>query len=232
MLTLLEKVNIIKELEFDLQDLIAERHGVSQQCISYISRNKEKIVNYINSDEFERKWKGKGRSRGKSKQLRLPKDNELRQLANEVYKFCREILDLGVPLFNSMIRSKALFIGQNMRMNQFKASTTWSTNFIKKHNLRYRLISGESRSVDVDKVDYFRGGLIDELIGYNEDDIYNADESSFFWRSNIRRSYIEKKEDAFGFKDCRMRIIVLFFLVSRSGKNEKLLDIGKAKRPH
>ena len=111
-----DKLNIIKQLELNSQQDIADQYGVTQQCISYIKKSKKAIIDHINFQKS--KTKGKNKENQINSKYRLPK-KKMTILSAEIYKFCRKMLDCGVPIFGSVIKSKALKISQQIGLNIF-----------------------------------------------------------------------------------------------------------------
>ena len=68
------------------------------------------------------------------------------------------------------------------------------------------------------------------LLGYQCEDVYNADESGLFFRALPDKTLALKSEKCSGGKLSKERLTVLF-CASMTGQKEKLLVIGKSARP-
>ena len=66
---------------------------------------------------------------------------------------------------------------------------------------------------------------------FSPEDIYNADETGFYYRALPEHTYVFKNENARGVKTCKQRITLLF-CASMSGEKKEPLAIGTSKTPH
>ncbi|CAF3386193.1 unnamed protein product [Rotaria sp. Silwood2] len=97
--------------------------------------------------------------------------------------------------------------------------------------MEYRQISGESSSVSTTTTEEWKHRLLTIIGGYNEDDIYNTDETALLFKAIPDRSLVLKKEKCKGGKHSKERYTVL--LCSNWSGTDKLkpLVIGKSYRP-
>jgi hypothetical protein len=67
-------------------------------------------------------------------------------------------------------------------MANFSASNGWIGRFKKRHNIAYRNLSGESRSVDSETAkDWKNYRLLKEIVGYEICNMNNADERQVYF---------------------------------------------------
>ncbi|CAF3218803.1 unnamed protein product, partial [Rotaria sp. Silwood2] len=64
--------------------------------------------------------------------------------------------------------------------------------------MEYRQISGESSSVSTTTTEEWKHRLLTIIGGYNEDDIYNTDETALLFKAIPDRSLVLKKEKCKG----------------------------------
>lgn len=104
--------------------------------------------------------------------------------------------------------------------------------FKRRHSLKTIVLHGEKSSADTTSAELFKETFQDLLQTYDEDDIYNADESGLLWRSLPNRTIITKEEQVVrGFKGNKERITVMC-CANASGKHRTtLFVIGKSKNP-
>ena len=100
----------------------------------------------------------------------------------------------------------------------------------KRNNVSFKCISGEAADVNQETVDAFIEKLPSLLLGYQCEDVYNADESGLFFRAFPDKTLALKSEKCSGGKLSKERLTVLF-CASMTGQKEKLLVIGKSARP-
>ncbi|XP_023214392.1 tigger transposable element-derived protein 1-like [Centruroides sculpturatus] len=95
---------------------------------------------------------------------------------------------------------------------EFKASKGWFSRFKNRFSLRNVKDGGERASADTKAAERFRKNFLKivEDGNYTADQVYNADETSLYWKKMPRRTYISKniKSDS-GFKVSKDRITLL-----------------------
>ncbi|CAF4866330.1 unnamed protein product, partial [Rotaria socialis] len=80
----------------------------------------------------------------------------------------------------------------------FKASNGWLEKFRNRHAISFRTINGESASVDNSTVEEWAQRLSTILDGFDENDVFNADETGLFYRATPDRSLVLSKEECKG----------------------------------
>ncbi|CAF4758688.1 unnamed protein product, partial [Rotaria socialis] len=113
----------------------------------------------------------------------------------------------------------------------FKASNGWLEKFCNRHAISFRTINGESASVDNSTVEEWTQRLSTILDGFDENDVFNADETGLCYRATPDRSLVLSKEECKGGKKSKERLTVL--PCSNLAGTEKLkpVVIGKSQRP-
>ena len=74
-------------------------------------------------------------------------------------------------------------------------SSGWLHKFRNQHMIRFRQISGESVSVITTITDEWKHCFPTIVNGYNDDDVYNADETALLFKPMSDRSLVFSKED-------------------------------------
>jgi hypothetical protein len=82
-----------------------------------------------------------------------------------------------------MVQSEALAVAKYLGNDQFKASTGWLDSF-KRHNIAWDGVCGESKDVDESVVSDYKPKLLELISTYEPKNIYNADETGFFFWHN------------------------------------------------
>ncbi|XP_021928999.1 tigger transposable element-derived protein 6-like [Zootermopsis nevadensis] len=128
------------------------------------------------------------------------------------------------------MEEKAREIATRLHTEDFSASNGWLDRFRKRNNISLHVLSGESASADLQAAEDWKRKLPSLLLGYAEEDIFNADESGLFYRQHPTRSLIERRETCKGGKKSKERITVLLCCNSR-GEKLKPVVIVNAARP-
>lgn len=142
-----------------------------------------------------------------------------------------------VPLNTDVLREKAIFFHKQFCSDttcKFKASYGWAQKFNGRHQIRNLAISGEKLSANIRAVEPFKDSLLKTIteMGLTLDQLYNADESSLYWKMLPSKTLAANDEtSALGRKVAKDR--VAFMPCSNlTGSNRPALQIiGKSKRP-
>ena len=71
---------------------------------------------------------------------------------------------------------------KDLGVDQFKASNAWLQSFLKRHNIVFRTMSGESGDVNITIVSEWKSKLPNLIKDYHPRDIYNnMDETVYFF---------------------------------------------------
>lgn len=114
-------------------------------------------------------------------------------------------------------------------MTDFNYSRGWLTRFKSRHCISSHRIHGESGSVSASAVTTSQEQLRTALAGYPPDDIYNFDETGFFYK--LGPSSTLASGPAVGKKRSKDRVTVGLMCNASGTDKVKPIVIGKAKRP-
>ncbi|KFD66106.1 hypothetical protein M514_21782 [Trichuris suis] len=117
---------------------------------------------------------------------------------------------------------------------EFKASQGWLGNFKKRHGILEHDLHGENLSADQCSSNGFREELKNFLIegGYEDDFIYNADETGLNWKALATKSLITRWEEyAPGCKRRKERVTLMLCANSSGTHRLPLFLVGKSKNP-
>ncbi|OMJ22379.1 Tigger transposable element-derived protein 2 [Smittium culicis] len=95
---------------------------------------------------------------------------------------------------------------------------------------KLKSINGEQGTANFTGAREFTENFQNFLKKYDKKDIFNNDESGFFWRTPPKKTYIRSSESPKGKKSSKERITLLF-TVNTLGEKFKTLIIGKSKNP-
>ena len=215
-IALKRKLEILEEIERNEHTKrIKSKFDVSKQILSNLKKQKDLI-----------KEAGKNIN-GEMKKLRKSK-------YENINKFVLDLLDRSnqnfIPISAAFIQSSALKFAEHIGEKNFKASNGWLQKLKKKYNIKHVMISGESASADQDGANNFVNHIEEITEGYQDDEIFNLDETGLFWRALPDKTLTTNKNRIKGRKLQKERLTILF-LVNKLGEKKEAVIIGKIKNP-
>ena len=165
------------------------------------------------------------------KRHRTGKNEDVEDGLYDWYKFAK-LRDVTVN--GPILRQKSEQLAQQMSYDDFSATEGWFHRW----KVRYGLeslgkVQGESKEADGKAANAWAENNVAELIEkYGPDNIYNADETGFYFRALPDSTYVEKskKRSERGVKVAKDRVTVLV-CNNMAGSKSRLLVIGKSKQP-
>ena len=127
-LTIEDKLTILKELQVTSATILAEKYGVGKSTISDIKRSKEAIM----------KFKDKATDMGMSKKAKVMKLGDNMKHDEAVYIWFKQKRMEGTPISGPILCEKAVQLYKKMHGEEsvFSASTGWQWRFCKRHGIR------------------------------------------------------------------------------------------------
>ncbi|XP_054721300.1 tigger transposable element-derived protein 6-like [Uloborus diversus] len=147
-----------------------------------------------------------------------------------VFKCFSAIRGKNIPVSGVLLQEKAKEVAESLGLQNFKAFNRWLEKFKLRHNVTFKTVCGEEKSVDLQCVTEWLEILTEICEGYEAKDIYNADETGLFFRVLPNKTLCFKGEKCSGGKSSKERLTVLLCCNSE-GEFEVPLVIGKAKKP-
>lgn len=217
-LTIEKKKEIIEKLQKGRsQRSLASEYEVHHTTISYIKKNRDSILELWNQNcGADRKRK-----------IRDSEHEEINRLTFNFFEACRS---KGIPITGPMLQSKAKSIADAIGDENFTASNGWLQSFLNRHNISLKAISGESQDIDTNAVLSWKERLPNICAGYDERNIFNADETGLFFKQLPSRTLAAKHDMCAGGKLSKERLTVLLACNS-IGEKLRPMVIEKAKCP-
>ena len=115
-------------------------------------------------------------------------------------------------------------------VDNFHASDGWLARTRRRQDIIRVRVAGEAAEADLQGKFDFLGQFSQLRRGYEDWEIFNADETGAFFRATPDSSYAIKGHKLSGGKKSKERLTILF-CVSMTGEKRKLLVIGKSLKP-
>jgi len=201
---------------------IASDFGIPMSTLSTWLKNKEEIKNKYLSGEM-------GSRRKKFRTSKFP------EVEDALIKWFKNARDQNISVSGDLIREKARFFASRLGISDsvFECSSGWLERFKTRHNITFKKVCGESKSVDEnsDQINEWKKKLGNILKDYSPDQIYNADETGLFFRLMPDKTFEFKDKKCHGGKLSKDRLTAL--VCSNTSGNDKLpiLIIGKSLNP-
>lgn len=217
-LTIKERLKIIKEVENGKKKIdVAKEFKISPSTITVILKNRGKLLEKSISSE--------------NLNLKKIRNCGSKDLENSVLTFVQQARLNNLPLSGTIIKEKAKTFAAKLGVNGFKASDGWLTKFKRKHQMKFKTISGESAAVDQELVGLWKEQLPSILIDFDADDIFNLDETALFFKCLPNKTLTFRNDRCFGGKFSKERVTVLVGSNASGTEKLPLLVIGKSKNP-
>ncbi|XP_060065142.1 tigger transposable element-derived protein 6-like [Ylistrum balloti] len=177
---------------------IAREFGIPANTLSTWLKAKEKIMTAYSND-------GISPSRKKVRTAKY-EDTETALL-----KWFTHARDNNLPVTGPMLKAKAKDLAEKIGEQNFACSTGWLDRFKDRHNISFKKICGEAKSVDIasDAMTKWADDLRVILSEYQPQDIFNADETGIFFRLLPNRTLDFKGTDCHGGKRSKERQTLL-----------------------
>lgn len=214
--TIEKKREILDDLNkgFSLRK-VAEKHGVPKSTVS--SWKRETILN-----AYERNV-----SDTRKRSHRSTPNDKVNDAILEFFRRCRS---KNITISGPMLQAKARDLATSMNVVNFTASNGWLEAWRKRNNIQFRELSGNSADADVTAASDWKRKLPDLIAGYSPCNIFNADETAFFYRQLPTASLVEKGEKCKGGRLAKERVSIML-CCSATGEKFTPLIIGKSAFP-
>lgn len=214
-----EKLNALKDIDQGMTvRKVAEKYHVATGTVSGWTKKKDQIIDRASTNVS-------------AQSKRPPRINGNGAIIDErVYNWFAAARASNIPVSGVILQEKARKVAELLNECDFKASNGWLDSFRKRHNIVFRTLSGESAEMDRAVVQNWKDNLHSTLQGYQQEAIWNVDETGLFWRGLPTRSLVLQGENAKGGKLAKERVTVCL-LTSATGEKFKPFVIGKAAMP-
>nr|XP_037270481.1 tigger transposable element-derived protein 4-like [Rhipicephalus microplus] len=193
-----------------------EKFNAKKSTLSIYVKNEDQIMQAYDGDMF-------GDQRKRLRKAAHPKLEEA---------LLRWIAVLRVlPLSGPFICAQAEKFVVTMNIDSFNASEGWFDRFKKRHVMVFRNVCGERGAVDKSVVQDWRSRLAARFCTYELCNIFNADETTLFYKALPDKTIAFKGDPCIGAKRSKERVTVLLAANMTGIERLPLLVIGKAAKP-
>ncbi|XP_071056808.1 tigger transposable element-derived protein 6-like [Onthophagus taurus] len=195
---------------------IADITGVPRSTISRLLQQENQL-----REEWS-VWEGRN---GISKRKRDGKDPEVEEALDQWFS----VVNKGnMNICGSVLKQKAEEIAKSLEHNEFKATNGWLSRWKARHNVSFKKEHNEN--VYNKATEQWKNTTIPtSLEKFCADDIYNADETSLYYR-DIPDEYLNRTSLS-NYKKATERITVLCCANMSGGDKRELLIVGKSTKP-
>lgn len=156
---------------------------------------------------------------------------EFPRLEKCLLDWLKQARDRNIPIHGPLLKGKAQDFASKIGIKDFASSNGWLEGFKRRHDLSFKKVTGESKSVNLDVCNRWTEDLPTLLEGYDPENIYNADETGLFFKCLPDKTFTFREDDCHGGKQSRERLTLLHCANMTGTDKLPLLVIGKAKQP-
>ncbi|XP_019624404.1 PREDICTED: tigger transposable element-derived protein 6-like [Branchiostoma belcheri] len=220
-LTIADKVKVIKLLDSVpklSQTEVGKRFGCSTAQVCRINKNREEIM---------RQWECNSNPNRKRK--REGKSGEVEEALMRWFVNARA---KNVPLSGPILMEKARQLAESLGDENFKPTDGWLGRWKQRNGIAFKRGHGEKKDADTQSAEnWVRDVLPGILQEYDEDDIYNCDETGLLYRALPSGTLAQKTETVSGSKKAMDRISVMFCCNMTGTDKLTPLVIGHSRNP-
>lgn len=199
---------------------LASKFSCGKTQITSILKNKQAIVELYESNMSTTSLLTRKRCR----------ESEFAPVNTALYRWYLLATSRNIYPSGPQLCEKAKQIAEQLNIADFKASNGWLARWKERHNVRQVRICGESGEVCGETVDSWKERLPEVLQGHSSKNIYNLDETGFFWRGLPETGFGIKGKACHGGKKSKERLTVVA-IVNADGEKEKPIVIWKSSKP-
>uniref|UniRef100_A0A914VZL2 HTH CENPB-type domain-containing protein n=1 Tax=Plectus sambesii TaxID=2011161 RepID=A0A914VZL2_9BILA len=200
------------------QTQLAKQFSIPRSTIKDILSRKDAILEAIDGG-------------GESKRARI-KTGKYEDLEQALLRWIKTVRSENVPVTGQLLKEKARETSTLLKIEGFKASEGWLTNFKHRHSISFKSNQGEAGAIDVESLGEWQQQVLrEELAKFSPDDIFNADETGLFWQLLPNKTLAFKGERCTNGKKSKERITVLVGANMSGTEKLPLLIIGKSAKP-
>lgn len=169
--------------KYDVISMDKKNHGIGTRSlalkfscgktqITSILKNKANIIELYESNMSSKNMLSRKRCR----------ESDYTPINEALFRLYRLATSRNIYPAGPQLCEKAKQISECLQLSDLKASNGWLSRWKTRYNIKQVRISGESGDVTGATVDSWKERLPELLEGFSANDVYNMDETGFFWR--------------------------------------------------
>lgn len=218
-LSLADKFEIVKLLDQKIsQSEIGRKSGCSQSVVSRIAGKREEIRSQYETN-----------CNPVRKRQRVGKAADVEIALSEWFEHARA---KDIPLSGPLLQEKAQDLAKELGKDNFVATSGWLSRWKDRNAIVFKRLHGEKKDADEQGADHWIQNVLPEIISaYEENDIYNADETGLYYRAIPDGTLAHKYDKLSGSKKSKDRVTILLCCNMSGTDKREILLIGKSKQP-
>ena len=218
-LTLEERIKVIDACKNNKQTLVAKKFGIGERTVRRIVSQKDSILKSFESNE------NRGRKR--------KRESTTADIDAALYTWFKAQKAKGAPVRGPDCLLKSEELAKKLEVEKFDANEGWLHRWKKRYGITFSVQHGEKREANKEGADEWLKGVLPRLLEeYEDEDIYNADESAVLYRELPMASLdLQENKDKGGFKQNKERFTIMTCTNMTGSDKVPLLVIGKFKTP-
>ncbi|KAL4088995.1 hypothetical protein QTP88_024073 [Uroleucon formosanum] len=137
------------------------------------------------------------------------RETSIKSKDDEFYKLISTNDSPGLQYEVVVLKEKALQVSKEFEFENFKASNGLLDKFKSRYNISFKVVCGESKSVDTETVVEWRIKVKQLISSYEPRNIYNADETGLFYKILPNKTLSFKNEICTSGKKSKERLTVM-----------------------
>ncbi|KAF0697546.1 Aste57867_11773 [Aphanomyces stellatus] len=225
-MTLADKSNLLAEHKRNPQATYSDLAKWAHQAFGLASTPTKSTIGKALKQDFSKGQRVDSKTRFINRAVKSP------ELEAELLQWVLRCEELGVCLTGELIREHAKEIAERLNLPSTQRSTYskgWLYKFQRKHGLTSKIQHGEAASTPPEVVHRGRHEVLHTTSGYNPKNVYNMDETSFFYCLSPHRSITRQRLP--GTKKSKKRISLALTTNADGSDVVEPLYIGTAVQP-
>lgn len=223
--SLKEKINIIKIFEEKEEEnsfkRISEDLGVSPSTLRTIVNSKPKIEKEVEFNSWNLN----------KKHLKNSSNDFLDRSLVTWFKDVTKHTEKCLAISGNTIKEAGKQINSILKIENNDISKGFIERFVNRHDMQMYKISGEESSCNISSFTLWKNSVFQEIVKkYEGKNIFNADETAIYYRTNPSYGYFFRGSHPKGIKKHRDRCTAVI-CVSMMGEKLQLFIIGKSSNP-
>lgn len=215
-ITVAQKLEILEKLRKGAkQSHLADEYGVNQSVISRVKKNESELRERPLTDSHRRKQRSGMHA----------------DLEKALLTWFDQMRSKNAPINGPMMMEKAKQMAITLGIDDFEPSTGWLERLKQRNSIKFFRLHGEKADADHNAADLWKRDILPkEMTGYEDKNIFNADETGLFYKALPTGTLARTNSTTSGGKLAKERMTVLL-LANADGSEKFAYAIGRFSTP-